>query len=77
MNESTENTVNAIIVRNSYKQENDIFKKDIDGDLIVFSDNYNINNVTVKDLLILINKNIDKKELVRLLEKVLQKLNEK
>jgi|JFJP01.1.fsa_nt_gi galactitol-specific phosphotransferase system IIB component len=71
-----ENTVNAIIVRNTYNHTNEVFKKDSDGDLIVFSNDYNTQNVTVKDMLLLINKRIDKTEIKRLLNKVIDKLNE-
>ena len=71
------NKVNAIVVRNSYKEQNELFKSDADGDLIVFSNDYNTENTTVKDILILIRKDIDKTEITRLLSKVIDNLTQK
>jgi len=72
-NETTE--VNAIVVRNSYKSNNEILKNDSEGDSITFG----IKPTTefVKEILILYNQNLELSEVHRLLKKVVNEIENK
>jgi len=72
-NETTE--VNAIVVRNSYKFENNLIKPDDEGDLISFG--MKPTAEIVKEILILYNQNLELSEVLRLLKKVVNQIEKK
>jgi len=72
-NETTE--VNAIVVRNSYKSNNEILKNDSEGDSITFG--IKPTNEIVKEIMILYNQNLELSEVHRLLKKVVNEIENK
>jgi len=72
-NETTE--VNAILVRNSYKFENNLIKPDDEGDLVTFG--IKPTNEVVKEIMILYNQNLELSEVHRLLKKVVNEIENK
>ncbi len=75
MKEVNTHTVKQITVRNSYKFVNPVFKPDKDGDLITFGEKPT--NEIVKEIVILINPEMELTEIHRLLSKVVKQIKNK
>jgi len=75
MNKNETLEVNAIVVRNSYKSNNVVFKTDAEGDSISFGTKPTAE--FVKEILILYNQNLELSEVLRLLKKVVNEIEKK
>ncbi len=75
MKEFETHTVKQVTVRNSYKFVNSVFKPDDEGDLIIFGEKPT--KEIVKEIVILINPDMELNEVHRLLLKVVSQIENK
>ncbi len=75
MKEFETHTVKTILVRNSYVPNSEILKNDDEGDLIAFGEKPT--KEVVKEMIILINPEMELKEVHRLLLKVVNQIENK